>query len=228
MKRAGCVALGAALAVVVAGAGAASAHPFGEPQSVRMSAEDSVVTLRWSAPPDDLILLGGAVGALPERREIVFDVSPSTVPEPVGETDADRLTASEEVARYLTEHLGVRQAGVSCRPAVRLDELVGDGAELTFDCPATVDQVEIEVSMLTDLHEAYRTVAIGDGTSPDRTLYTVDDTVWTWTFGATPESSAGSSTGSSAGSGVWWLVAVLAGLAGAVGAGYARVRRSVS
>ncbi|MEU6646866.1 hypothetical protein ABZ863_30615 [Saccharomonospora sp. NPDC046836] len=185
---------------------AAGAHPFGEPQRVQLSAAGSTVTVRWSAPADDLLLLGGLVGALTERRSIAFDVGPGASPEPVGETDADRLIASDEVAAYLAERVSVRQQGVSCPVDVQLAELVGDGAQLVFDCPRAVESVEIGVSTLTDVNAAYRIVALGDGTtSPDRSLYTAEHAVMTWTFGAEPASGGSGTT-------VWqWLVAGLAG-----------------
>jgi hypothetical protein len=176
--------------------------------------------VHWSAPSDDLLVLGGMVGALPDRREIVFDVSPDAPPEPVGETDADRLIASSEVAAYLAEHVTVRQAGAACPVEVRLDGLLDDGAELVFDCGEQVEDVEIEVTVLTDAHEAYRTVALGDGsTAPDRALYTVDDTTMTWTFGA-------EAAGPAAAPVVLWGTVGAAALAGVfVGAWTLRARR---
>jgi hypothetical protein len=190
------------LSVVVAGA-PAQAHPFGEPQTARISAEGSQVIMRWTSPPDDILVLGGAVGALPARREYVFEMSPDDVPELVGPSDADLITSSPEVADYLADHLTVRQNGQVCEPDVSLDELVEEGALVVFDCANPVEDVEVEITMLTDLHEAYRTVAVGEGgTEPDRWLYTIDDPVQTWTFGA---GSGGGVT-----SGVVWLMSALA------------------
>ncbi|NEE02683.1 hypothetical protein [Phytoactinopolyspora halotolerans] len=209
----------AALGVGVA-AQPAQAHPFGEPQTVQLSADAEVVTVRWSAPADDLLVLGGVSGALPDRREIVFDVGPTAAPEPVGETDAERLTSSRQVAAYLAERISVRQSGEPCAGKVRLDELVGDGAELTFSCPEPVTVVDIEVATLTDVHEAYRTAAIGDGsTSPGRALYTVDDDVQTWEFGVAATGTGPSITAAA------WIGAAIAALAGAAWTARAKGRR---
>ncbi|NDL55852.1 hypothetical protein [Phytoactinopolyspora mesophila] len=221
----GRAAVTAAVLAMSAGASSAAAHPFGDPQTVQLTAEESTVVVRWSAPADDLLVLGGLVGALPDRREIVFDVSPDAPPEPVGDTDADRLIASPDVAAYLAENVVVRQAGTPCPADVRLDGLIDDGAELVFTCRSHVEDVEIEVTTLTDVHEAYRTAALGDGsTTPGRALYTVDDTTVTWTFGTEQDGAPGAPVA------LWGAVGVAA-LAGALGTARtlrARSRRSDS
>ncbi len=150
-------------------------------------------------------------------------MSPTAPPEPVGATDADRLSASAEVAAYLEEHVSVRQSGEPCPADVGLDGLVEQGAELTFTCPETVTEVEVGVSMLTDVHEAYRTAAIGDGTtSPDRSLFTIDDDMQTWEFGVRSDTST-LSTSAIAGA----VVAALGVVCFVLGAG-ARRRRSTA
>lgn len=202
---AGAIGAGVALGAVAVVAGA---HPFGDPQSVTLSADSDTVRVVWSAPPDDLQVLGGVVGALPERREFVFEASPDGSPEPVGETDADRLRESDELAAYLANAVTVRQGGTSCSAEVDLDGVVDDGAVLTFRCPDEVTEVDVGVAILTDVHEAYRTVAVGDGTTdPGRALYTVDDSIRSWRFHTEPVES-----------GVSWVVpggAAVAALAGA-------------
>jgi hypothetical protein len=195
--------------IALAGVALLLMHPFGEPQTVRLSAEGDVVTVRWTAPSDDLLAVGGAVGALPDRRELVFDLAPDGTPEPVGQTDAERLVTSIAFADYLAEHVSVRQGGDPCPVDVRLDELVEDGAELRFRCPGVVGEVEVEVTTLTDLHDAYRTVALGDGTSPARSLYTAGEASHTWTFGEAAD------RGQAVDVGVWWFIAGLLGLGGA-------------
>lgn len=178
----GLLAVGAFLAILLLTPTPARAHPFGEPQTARLSADGSQVTLRWSAPSDDLVLLGGAVGALPNRRTLVFPPSPDAEPEPLGSSDAELIAKSPEVIAYLKEHLAVRQDGRNCPGEVSLDNLAEDGAVVAFTCRHPVEEVEVEIAMLTDFHAAYRTAAIGEGSVPGRSLYTIDETVQTWSF----------------------------------------------
>jgi hypothetical protein len=202
----------------------ASAHPFGEPQTVRLSAEGSMVTLRWTAAPDDLILLGGAVGALPSRRTFVIDTSPGSNPAQVGPSHAEMIESSQKVAAYLADHLRVRQDGRECTPEMKLEGFVAEGARVVFACPRAVTDVDVEITMLTDLHDAYRTVALGDGTTtPDRALYTLQRPVQTWSFG-----TAGIRNNRNTGLQSWLAVGAMAALV-MVGAGSwrrARIRRS--
>src|SRR5690606_18050994 len=79
--------LAAALGALTAGAvwalsapAPALAHPFGAPQTIRIAAESDQVTIRWQAPADDLRMLGGALGALPDRQVVVIE--PGAVPSP--------------------------------------------------------------------------------------------------------------------------------------------------
>jgi hypothetical protein len=170
----------------------ASAHPFGEPQTARISADGSQVIMRWTSPPDDLLLLGGAVGAIPGLRTYVFDSSPDGVPEQVGASDRELITSSPDVAAYMADHLAVRQGGQACEPDVSLDDLMDDGALIVFECDRAVTDVEIEITMLTDFHESYRTAAIGaGGMTPGRVLYTVDDPVHRWSFEPGDRGSSG-------------------------------------
>jgi ABC-type nickel/cobalt efflux system permease component RcnA len=171
------------------GAGSAYAHPFGDPQTVRITADGAHVTTIWSAPADDVVLLGGVLGALPGRREIVFDADPGGVPEPVSSSDAELIASSPDVHAYIEERLVVRQDGQPCQPEVSLQDLAGEGAQVVFTCPRRVTTVDIEITLLTDLHPGYRTVALSQGASePGRTLYTAQSTVHSWTFGTSKRS----------------------------------------
>lgn len=194
------VALGALTATAVWALGTtapALAHPFGEPQTVRISATAERVAIRWQAPADDLRMLGGALGALPERQVVV--VEPGGAPSPVGQSEADLLRGSQRLADYLAAHIVVRQDGVPCPSVVDLDDLLGDGALVAASCPDPVATVEIEVSLLVDFHESYRTAAIGSGTDPERWMYTASDTTRTWSFtgsgAAGPEDAPGTGGG---------------------------------
>ncbi|GAB3661711.1 hypothetical protein [Glycomyces tarimensis] len=167
------------------GAAPAAAHPLGDPQTVRLTADGSRVKALWTAPPDDLVVLGSVTGAIPDQREYVFDLGADAEPAPVGETDAELLTGSRAVADYLAEHIRVGQDGRECPAEVDLAALVDEGAELVFACPEPVTAVEVEVTMLTDADPAYRTVAFADGAAPEQHLYTVGDPVAEWRFDAT-------------------------------------------
>lgn len=199
--------LAAALGALTAGAvwalsapAPALAHPFGAPQTIRIAAESDQVTIRWQAPADDLRMLGGALGALPDRQVVVIE--PGAVPSPVGPSEADLLRGSHQLADYLATHILVRQDGVPCPSVVDLDDLLGDGALVAARCPEPVTTVEIEVSLLLEFHEAYRTAAIGTGTDPPRWMYTAGDTTRTWSFAGGPAGTAGPEDAGGTGGGV--------------------------
>ncbi len=159
-----------------------AAHPLGDPQTVRLSAEGDQVTARWSAPPDDLLVLGSVTGVLADRREYVFDMGADGEPEPVGDSDADLLTASDEVADYLAANITVTQDGRECPAEVDLSGLVDDGAELVFTCGSAVTAVDVAVTMLTDADPAYRTVAFAEAADREQQLYSADSPSAAWRF----------------------------------------------
>jgi hypothetical protein len=160
----------------------AAAHPLGDPQTVRLAAEGDQVTARWSAPPDDLLVLGSVTGVLADRREYVFDMGADGEPEPVGDTDADLLAASDEVADYLAANITVTQEGRACPAEVDLSGLVDDGAELVFTCDSPITVIDIAVTMLTDADPAYRTVAFAEAADREQQLYTADSPSAAWRF----------------------------------------------
>jgi hypothetical protein len=172
----------AAPAFVFAAPVAAGAHPLGDPQTVRLSATGNEVTVAWSAPPDDLLVLGSVTGVLEDRREYVFDLGAGGEPEPVGESDAEKLTARAEVADYLAANIVVEQDGRACPAEVDLSGLVEDGAELVFTCEREIEVVDVAVTMLTDADPAYRTVAFAERADVGQRLYTVDEPSAAWRF----------------------------------------------
>lgn len=191
----------AAPALAVAAPGPAGAHPLGDPQAVRLTAAGNEVTARWSAPPDDLLVLGSVTGVLDDRREYVFDLGADGEPEPVGDTDADKLTAASEVADYLAANITVAQDGRSCPAEVELKDLIDDGAELVFTCERDIETVDVAVTMLTDADPAYRTVAFAEGSEPEQQLYSEEAPSATWHF-----------DGSAAGGARWPVLAALGGV----------------
>ncbi|WP_413115148.1 hypothetical protein ACK1X7_14730 [Streptomyces sp. CY1] len=67
-----------------------------------------------------------------------------------------REKADGDVAGYLRAHIAVRQDGGPCR-ADR-----ADGMTLHFVCPRPVDRITLTVTVLTDVHPAYRTLSVTD------------------------------------------------------------------
>jgi hypothetical protein len=102
-------------------------------------------------------------------------------------TGFELLGRSAELRTYLLQHITVSQSGMPCTGAIGelddVDDLLRDGMPLTFTCADDVDLVDISITALTDLHEAYRTVAIADA-APGRVLYTWDDGTHEWDFSA--------------------------------------------
>lgn len=176
----------------------ASAHPFGAPQQIVVGGEgDHGLRVRWIVGgTDDLTLLGISLGVLPKDR-VLLDGGVS-----YDASDAESLAGAPEFARYLTERIRVTQDGRPCQgEAVVADDLAADGAEVLFTCPEPVSTVTVTSRMLTDLHEAYRTLARGpDG---QKAVYdaTHDSADWTVSAGADtgfrPESSRSSTVAAS-------------------------------
>lgn len=174
----------AVVAAVTVGAAPAVAHPFGPPPVARLSAEGTVVQVRWTAAPDDLLALGYGAGVLHERPAALDQAegTPFGGGTDVTAAEAALLTGAPEVASYLGDGVQVRQDGIDCPGEVRdAADLVDAGALLAFTCPAPVRTVDVGVELLTDLHPAYRTMAVS--AEGQRALYTTDDTVESWTFG---------------------------------------------
>jgi hypothetical protein len=162
-------------------------HPFGDPQTVDITSVDGAVHVRWKVgAADDLTLLGIDLGVLPEDRvlldgAITFDAG-----------DGDAVAASDELHDYLLEHVGVTAGGQACIGEVtEVGDLVEDGAQLAFACPAEAAEATVSVSTLTDLHPAYRTLASGpDG---QRAVYADDDETHDWALTVTSTTSAATS-----------------------------------
>ncbi|MEV0157006.1 hypothetical protein AB0H57_25200 [Micromonospora sp. NPDC050686] len=196
---------GACLFVLVLAAGLlpgpASAHPFGAPQQIEVAGQgDRGVRVRWLVGgTDDLTLLGIALGVLPGDR-VMLDGAVS-----YRDSDAEAVAGAPEFARYLTERIAVVQGGRPCPGRVRVaDDLAGGGAEVAYTCPAPVGTVTVTSRMLTDLHEAYRTLARGpDG---QKAVYDAAHESADWTFG--PATGSGRSAARESA----WQLAVVGGV----------------
>ena len=177
----GCLAL-VALGLVLAPP--ASAHPFGDPQTLEVSTEGDDVRLRWKVGgTDDLTALTQHLGLLPADR-VLLDGAVL-----YEDGDGELLSSSPDFAGYLLDRLRVSTRGVACPgELLPVTDLAAEGAVLSFDCGAGagqgVDEVELEARTLTDLHPDYRTLATGpDG---QRAVYDGEHPEHTWALtGAT-------------------------------------------
>lgn len=100
-----------------AAAAPALAHPFGEPQTIRISATAERVAIRWQAPADDLRMLGGSLGALSDRQVVV--VEPGGVPQPGRAVRSGPAARLRPAGGLLAAHIVVRQSGRGGAAVVR-------------------------------------------------------------------------------------------------------------
>jgi hypothetical protein len=208
----GCVAM---TALGLAVAPSASAHPFGDPQTIEVSTEDGDVRLRWKVGgTDDLTALALHLDLLPADRvlldgAVLFE-----------DGDGERLASSPDFTDYLLDRVHVTSGGAACPGEVLpVGDLAADGAVLSFACGADPDEVEVEARMLTDLHPDYRTLA--SGPRGQRTVYDEDHPEHTWSL-----SGASAAAGSPAHSAAVQLGSVLGvAAAGGVGAAFYVRRR---
>jgi hypothetical protein len=151
----------------------ASAHPFGPPPTALVAARGNAVLVDWRSAPDDAIAIGIHVGLLPEETmdaylEAQTQVAPSAA-------DEELLARSPELHDYLLEHIRVLQDGRPCEPNLQpVGDFVRDGARIIHDCAEDVEVVEIEITMLHDIHSAYRTFAVAENetTVPAQAVFT--------------------------------------------------------
>ncbi|MEV0715408.1 LPXTG cell wall anchor domain-containing protein [Asanoa sp. NPDC050611] len=174
------VAIALASLVVVLGAPApASAHPFGDPQTVAITADPArpdVVRVSWKVGGlDDLTVLGVNLGLLPEDR-VLLDGAVFYEP-----ADAAAIGPSQEFAAYLLKQVTVTSDGESCTGVVTPpDDLAKAGADIDYTCPGAVGVASVAVRTLTDLNPAYRTLATGPGGA--HAVYTSDAYTHDWSL----------------------------------------------
>lgn len=133
-------------------------HPFGDPQTVEISASGGTVQVHWEVGgTDDLTLLGIHLGVLPEDR-IMLDGAIT-----YDDGDGTLVAAAPELEDYLLDHIAVATGGQGCAGEVTAvgDLTADEGADLSFTCPSDSATATVTVTMLTDLHPAYRTLATG-------------------------------------------------------------------
>ncbi|OLT25456.1 hypothetical protein BJF79_12865 [Actinomadura sp. CNU-125] len=91
-----CLALACAMSAWLASP--ARAHPFGDPQTLEVSAEGSTVHVRWRAADDDLTALALSLRVLRAKRTYVYRDG-ALVPEESDESDASRSRSRRSSAR---------------------------------------------------------------------------------------------------------------------------------
>ncbi len=169
-----------AATAVFAAPAPARAHPFGDPQTVAIALDQDhpdVVRVRWKVGgPDDLTLLGVALGVLPRDR-VMLDGAVF-----FQDSDAAAIGPSGTFAAYLLKQITVTSGGRSCAGSVQPpSDLARSGVSIDYTCARPVGTATVAVRMLTDLNPAYRTLATGpDGA---RAVYGSAQYSHDWTLG---------------------------------------------
>lgn len=204
-----------ALLVLGGGGRPADAHPFGVPPTALVSADGRRVTVEWAAAPDDAMVVGMAIGVLDDDSLDRYLEGPVQTAPPAAQEEA--LSASPELLEYLLERIVVAQDGEACDGRVEpIEDFMSDGARVVHDCPAPVTAVSLQVTMLHDVHTAYRTFAITEGTGrPEQAVFTVDNPEQEWDFTADGQAPLR----------IAWLPPVVLGVVGAIGVGAFALRR---
>lgn len=210
--------LGAGLLLVVLATvvvpGRARAHPFGPPPTMTVEVAEERMTLQWQAAGDDLAALAGALGLVAASQTFVYDADGNLESGPPPEAEQLAGVASApELDDYLASHVAVRTADTTCPVAVDSGDFP-DHVRYEVDCPGLSSEVELQVTLLQDLHPAYRTVATATA-SGDRVVLTGEEPAATLAVAAATADPAGTNllgfvilglAASTVVAGAWWLV----------------------
>jgi hypothetical protein len=220
--RLAAVALSAGL-LLLGSATAALAHPFGPPPTALVSARGSSVFVEWRAAPDDTAAIGVQLGFLDEAvLEAYLEAPTQAAP---SAADEDALARSPELVAYLLDRVVVEQDGARCRGrVVAVEAFVQEGARVVLECPEPISAVDLEISLLHDVHEAYRTFAVAESeaTAPAQAVFTTASPRQRFDFsgattpGAEPTAPTGGEPGAIVGVAVVGGFLGLAALAGIV------------
>lgn len=179
-----------AVAVTLAPLPPAGAHPFGPPPTALVSAAGQRVLVEWDAAPDDVLILGMAIGvfddgSLDRFMEGAVQTAPSAAEE-------EELSTSPRLRDYLLDRIVVSQGDGPCEGTVEpIGSLMADGARVTYDCPKAVDVVDLRIAMLHDVHDAYRTFAMTEGRgAPAQAVFTIESPEQRWDFSADPAAAS--------------------------------------
>jgi hypothetical protein len=207
----------AVLALLVLPALDAQAHPWGDPQTVELAAVgQDTVQVRWNVGmTDDLTWLAIHLGEVAEDRIMLDGVVLYEA------ADAQALAASPDLDDYVLGHIRVTAGSDPCVGSVLDKQSLGvDGITLAFTCAHPIDRATVTVTMLTDLHPAYRTMATGpDG---QRFAYSSDQPSHDWTFDM---AAADSNTSSDRGRSAVVQMSLVLGICAATGMGVVWLRR---
>lgn len=226
---------GAALLMTLACAAPASAHPFGPPPTAVVRVQDGLVVIHWDAAQDDMLALGERLGVLPPGSvEAVQDGVTQVAPPAASEAALDTAPA---LAEYLRERIAVFQDGERCTATVeRIVDFVARGATTVHRCPTRATRVQLRITMLHDIHDAYRTFAVAHedtpAASPGQSVHTVrsPEATWDFTGAASGSTDDGGALGPFEGdflklidapSPAWWFTIVALLLAAGIGAAHA-------
>lgn len=164
--------------MLVAGARPAVAHPLGPPPQVVLSADGREVQLRWTAEVDDLFVIALSLGAVADTQlvEGPGEGEDGQSVQLAGPSDAAVLARHPTIPPYFTSTMVVTQDGVAC-PAelARRPTYDGEPAVVVATCPESVGAVDVTITTLTEVSEAYRTLVSAPGGVPDAGLHTAAD-----------------------------------------------------
>lgn len=180
------VLVAATVGVALLGVPTAGAHPFGAPPTALVSASGHKVRVDWVASPDDALVVGMAIGILDDGSlERYLEGPVQTAPPAAAE---EELSASPLLREYVLDRIVVSQDGVACDGTVApIGSFLDDGASVTYECPRPVAVVDLRMTMLHDVHEAYRTFAITEGRgTPAQSVFTTESPEQHWDFSAWP------------------------------------------
>lgn len=204
-----------AAAALLAVAGPALAHPFGPPPTALVSARGNSVFVEWAAAADDAIAIGEVIGLFEEGTAREYWESPVQVAPPAHKDE--ELSAAPGLRDYLLEAIQVHQGDELCDGTVQpITNFASDGARVVYRCPAEVTTVSLRISMLHDVHDAYRTFAISEGDAePAQAVFTLSQPEHEWNF--TPQGEPADTPAQ--GSGATWWPLVVGGVVAVVVAG---------
>jgi hypothetical protein len=202
--------------LAVLAAAPAIAHPFGEPQTVVVSATADGVRVAWSAEQDDVTALAVHLGVVGGSHVMLFEdgeyvAEGSSVPAGV------RLAEESDVLEsYLLAQVGVTADGAACAGALEpVSDVELDGAAVEFDCGGPVGTVDVRVATLVDLDPRYRILATGP--AGQRHVYTSEHGTSAWVLGDEPAPEGAASVAASSTPSAGRSAAVqLGGISGAV------------
>lgn len=183
-----------------------AAHPFGPPPTATVSADGKTVVVDWASAADDAAAIGEALGLLPPGTVAAYQESVVQVAPPAGDIEA--FSASPQLRDYLLEHIVVEQDAQACEGTVEpITDFIDDGAVVVYECGEEAREVALTITMLHDIHEAYRTFGVSQrDAQPPQAVFTVAQPTHVWRFGVDERAQSASAR-------LLWLIGGAAALA---------------